>query len=230
MLYGRHSVEAALANPRRRVIKLWATQNALQRLEGKLPSGLAVELVAPHVLEQLAGSGSVHQGLVLEAQPLDSVLLEDVPAEGVVLVLDQVSDPHNFGAILRVAAAFGVHALITTERHGPGMTATLAKAASGGLEHVAVIRETNLARAIEAIKEKGFTVIGLDSEADNDLATAPLQPPLALVLGAEGKGLRRLTRERCDLLARISLPGRIVSLNVSTAAAIALYIAQTARP
>ncbi|WP_239025287.1 23S rRNA (guanosine(2251)-2'-O)-methyltransferase RlmB [Rhodoligotrophos defluvii] len=224
LIYGRHAVEAALKNPRRRLAKLWASQNALQRLPAALPEGLAVEVVPPQALDRITGPDAVHQGLVLEALPLAPLPLEDIPAEGVILVLDQVTDPHNVGAVIRLAAAFGAHALVTTERHGPGMTAALAKAASGGLEHVAIVRETNLARALDALKRKGFTAIGLDSEAEGDLESAPLRPPLALVLGAEGKGLRRLTRERCDLLAKIPLPGRIISLNVSTAAAIALYI------
>lgn len=227
-LHGRHAVEAALTNPRRRLVKLWATKNALQRFDFPLPPTLTVEIVMPQVLDRMAGPDSVHQGLVLEAAPLDPLPIEDVQGDGTILVLDQITDPHNVGAILRLAAAFGVKALLTTERHGPSVTAALAKAASGGLEHVPLVREPNLARAIETLKNKGFTVVGLDSEAESALPELDLAPPLALVLGAEGKGLRRLTRERCDMVARIPLPGAIISLNVSTATAIALYIAAQA--
>lgn len=227
LIHGRHAVEAALANPRRQLRRLWVTLNARQRLEIVLPAGLPVETVDTAELDRMVGPDAVHQGLVLEAAPLDNLALEDLKPEGMVLVLDQVTDPHNVGAIVRLAAAFGVQALVMTERHGPGHSAVLAKAASGGLEHVAMVKEPNLARAIDDLKQIGFTVIGLDSEAEVDLEGAPASYPLALVLGAEGKGLRRLTRERCDALARIALPGHIISLNVSTAAAIALYVAST---
>ncbi|WP_144295396.1 23S rRNA (guanosine(2251)-2'-O)-methyltransferase RlmB [Rhodoligotrophos appendicifer] len=224
IIYGSHAVLAALRNPRRHHIKLWLSENASHRFATELPASVPREITAPKVLDQMAGPDAVHQGLVLEAHSLEPVDLEDVPGQGLILLLDQVTDPHNVGAVLRLAAAFGAHALVTTERHSPGLTAALAKAASGGLEHVAFARETNLAQAIQTIKNKGFTVIGLDSEAEIELSEAPLQPPLALVFGAEGKGLRRLTKDRCDMVARISLPGPIASLNVSTAAAIALYI------
>jgi 23S rRNA (guanosine2251-2'-O)-methyltransferase len=227
LIHGRHAVEAALANPRRQLRRLWVTQNARQRLEIPLPGSLPVEIVDPAELDRMVGPDAVHQGLVLEAAPLGTVPLEDLKPEGIVLVLDQITDPHNVGAITRLAAAFKVQAMVMTERHGPGQSAVLAKAASGGLEHVAMVKEPNLARAIEDLKQMGFTVIGLDSEAEITLEDAPASYPLALVLGAEGKGLRRLTRERCDALAKIALPGSIISLNVSTACAIALYVAST---
>jgi len=227
LIHGRHAVEAALGNPRRKLRKLWVTLNARQRLDFALPPGLEIQTVDVSELDRMVGPEAVHQGLVLEALPLDTVPLEDIKPEGLVLVLDQVTDPHNVGAITRLAAAFGVQALVMTERHGPGQSAVLAKAASGGLEHVAMVKEPNLARAIDDLKQMGFTVIGLDSEAGMTLESAPAHYPLALVLGAEGKGLRRLTRERCDALAKIALPGNIISLNVSTACAIALYVATT---
>ena len=165
---------------------------------------------------------SVHQGMLLEARPLEPIDLSDLPPDGLVLVLDQITDPHNVGAILRTAAAFAVDALVTTERHSPEFSGALAKAASGGLEHVPICTVGNLARALTELGEMGYMRIGLDSEAAAALAETPLSRPLALVLGAEGKGLRRLTRERCDVMARLDLPGAIKSLNVSNACAITL--------
>jgi 23S rRNA (guanosine2251-2'-O)-methyltransferase len=144
-----------------------------------------------------------------------------------VLVLDQITDPHNFGAIVRSAAAFAVSAVVTTARHSPEATGVLAKSASGGLEHVPLVLVQNLARAMGELKARGFLLIGLDESGETNFADAPLKAPLALAMGAEGKGLRALTRETCDLLARLDLPGQIKSLNVSNAAAVALHIATT---
>ena len=143
------------------------------------------------------------------------------------LVLDQITDPHNVGAIFRSASAFAATAIVTTARHSPEATGVLAKSASGALEHVPLITVQNLARGLAALKERGFLVVGLDSSGDDDFAGLPLRQPLALVLGAEGKGLRQLTRETCDHVARLDLPGAIQSLNVSNAAAVALYIARS---
>ena len=167
---------------------------------------------------------AVHQGLLLEAQPLAPIDVADLPANGLVLVLDQITDPYNVGAILRTGAAFAVDALVTTERHSPDFAGVLAKSASGGLEHVQICSLTNLARALADMGDMGYWRIGLDLDAPVRLSDAALSRPLALVLGAEGKGLRRLTRERCDVLARIDLPGAIKSLNVSNACAIALAL------
>jgi 23S rRNA (guanosine2251-2'-O)-methyltransferase len=167
----------------------------------------------------------VHQGLYLEADPLPSPPIEELATDGLVLVLDQITDPHNVGAIFRSAAAFAVTAIVTTARHSPEATGVLAKAASGALEHVPFVMVQNLARGLAALKERGFLVIGLDSGGDDDLAGLPLRRPLALVLGAEGKGLRQLTKETCDHVARLDLPGAIQSLNVSNAAAVALHVA-----
>jgi 23S rRNA (guanosine2251-2'-O)-methyltransferase len=151
--------------------------------------------------------------------------LETLAPEGLVLVLDQITDPHNVGAILRSAAAFDVKAVVTTARHSPEATGVLAKTASGAIDLVPLVLVQNLARGMTALGERGFLLVGLDSEGDADLSDLPLKAPLALVLGAEGKGLRQLTRETCDRLARIDLPGAIKSLNVSNAAALALYVA-----
>jgi 23S rRNA (guanosine2251-2'-O)-methyltransferase len=226
IMYGWHTVTAALRNPVRRIRKLLATENAARRLaEESVPNANRAEIVRPHAIAERLLPDAVHQGLYLEADPLASPDIENLEAAGVVLVLDQITDPHNVGAILRSAAAFGARAVITTQRHSPDATGALAKAASGALEHVAVISVQNLARGLTALKDKGFLTVGLDSEGDADLATLKLRAPLALVLGAEGKGLRQLTRETCDHVARIDLPGVIASLNVSNAAAVSLFIA-----
>jgi 23S rRNA (guanosine2251-2'-O)-methyltransferase len=224
VLYGWHTVKAALENPDRKVRKFLATENAARRLteEGVTSSP---EIVRPGAIDERLAPDAVHQGLYLEADPLPSPDITDIPADAPVLVFDQITDPHNVGAILRTAAAFGVAAVITTARHSPEATGALAKAASGALEYVPIVTVQNLARAMTELKERGYLLVGLDSSADSDLGDVPLRAPLALVLGAEGKGLRQLTRESCDHLGRLELPGRIKSLNVSNAAALALYVA-----
>jgi 23S rRNA (guanosine2251-2'-O)-methyltransferase len=227
VLYGWHTVKAALENPQRRVLRVLATENAARRLQEEgvaLP--VAPELVRPSVIDARLGPDAVHQGLLAEAEPLEGGAIEDI-SNGMVLVLDQITDPHNVGAILRSAAAFAVRAVVLTARHSPEATGVLAKSASGALEYVPLIAVQNLARGMEALKNRGFLVVGLDSTGDADLAQLPLRAPLALVLGAEGKGLRQLTRATCDHVARLDLPGVITSLNVSNAAALSLYIATT---
>jgi 23S rRNA (guanosine2251-2'-O)-methyltransferase len=229
VLYGWHTVTAALANPARRIRKLFATENALRRLaEDGITPPVTPELVRPDALAARLTPDAVHQGLIAEADPLPSPDIEELPAEGIVLVLDQITDPHNVGAILRTAAAFAVAAIVTTARHSPEATGVLAKSASGALELVPIVIVQNLARGLAALKERGFLVVGLDSDATDDLAAIKLRSPLALVLGAEGKGLRQLTGATCDRLARLDLPGAIKSLNVSNAAALSLYIAARA--
>ena len=226
ILYGWHSVKAALENPARRFHKLMLTENAAHRLtESGLTLPIAPTRVKQEDIEALVGPEAVHQGILAEADPLDAPAIEDLDPQRLVLVLDQITDPHNVGAILRSAVAFGVEAVITTVRHSPEATGVLAKAASAALEHVPLIAVPNLARALETLKNKNVFVVGLDSTGDADLATVPLRAPLALVVGAEGKGLRQLTRTTCDAVARIALPGRIQSLNVSNATALALYVA-----
>jgi 23S rRNA (guanosine2251-2'-O)-methyltransferase len=160
-----------------------------------------------------------------EADPLPSPEIDEIETAGIVLVLDQITDPHNVGAILRTAAGFAVAAVVTTARHSPDATGVLAKSASGALEYVPIVTVQNLARALAALKERGFLLVGLDSTGDSDISELALRGPLALVLGAEGKGLRQLTRDTCDHVARLDLPGEIKSLNVSNAAVLALYIA-----
>ena len=226
ILYGWHPVIAALANPARRVRSLWATANAARRLaEEAIALPVNPEVVRPDAIAARLSPDAVHQGLLAEVEPLPSPALEDLAGAGTVLVLDQVTDPHNVGAILRTAAAFAVNAVIITARHSPEATGVLAKSASGALELVPIVVVQNLASALATLKERGFLTVGLDSAAADDLAATALSPPLALVIGAEGKGLRQGTRAACNRLARLDLPGAIKSLNVSNAAALALYVA-----
>ena len=224
IIYGAHSVEAALRNPARRIEGLWVTKNALARLLARL-GGFPVEpeIVHPRILDKRLGPEAVHQGLLLEAVPLTQPRLDHISRQGIVVILDQVTDPHNAGAILRSCAAFSVTALVTTARHSPEVSGVLFKAASGAMELVPFVKVTNLARAIEELKSYGFHVVGLDSEAEKPIEAIRNGTPLALVLGAEGRGLRQLTKQNCDELLRFDLPGPIKSLNVSNACALALY-------
>jgi 23S rRNA (guanosine2251-2'-O)-methyltransferase len=225
ILYGWHTVTLALANPERRIRKLYLTENAARRLaDEKIETRVPPEMVRPSEIDQRLGPDAVHQGLLAEADPLPSPDIATLDPEGMILVLDQITDPHNVGAILRSAAAFAVKAVVTTARHSPEATGVLAKSASGALELVPVITVQNLARALTQLNERGFQTVGLDSAGQDDISTIALQEPLALVLGAEGKGLRQLTRETCSMVARLDMPGEIKSLNVSNAAVLALYI------
>jgi 23S rRNA (guanosine2251-2'-O)-methyltransferase len=228
ILYGWHTVKAALENPARRIRRLYATENAARRLaDDGVALPVTPELVRPDTIAARLGPDAVHQGLLAEADPLPSPDLDELPATGIVLVLDQITDPHNVGAILRTAAGFAVAAIVTTARHSPEATGVLAKSASGALDYVPIVTVQNLARALGEMKARGYLLVGLDSTGDADLADVALTAPLALVLGAEGKGLRQLTRATCDRVARLDLPGKIKSLNVSNAAALALYVAST---
>lgn len=225
-LYGFHAVLAALANPHRLAERLILTRNAEADLTRQ---GVDLGALRPEIREMddiaaLLPPGAVHQGIALRTSPLpDLDVVEACEGTDRVIVLDQVTDPHNFGAILRSAAVFGAGALVTTDRNSPPLGGVLAKAASGGLERVRIAKVTNLVRAIEELKNLGFEVIGLDGEGEMSLPEMTLSPRVALVLGAEGAGLRRLTREHCDLLARLPAAGEMKSLNVSNAAAVALY-------
>ena len=225
ILYGWHTVVAALANPQRRIRTLTLTENAARRLSDEnIDTRVTPEIVRPSVIDQRLGPDAVHQGLLAEADPLEAPELDQLPAEGLVLVLDQITDPHNVGAIMRSAAAFAVKAIVTTARHSPEATGVLAKSASGALELVPLVTVQNLARALSDLNDQGFLTVGLDSEGHADLGAVALRQPLALVLGAEGKGLRQLTRQTCSVVARLDMPGEIKSLNVSNAAVLALYI------
>ena len=230
-IYGFHSVEAALKAPRRELVRLYATPAAAERLKPEIAArGVETRVMSLEEIAARAPREAAHQGVLLEARPLPPIDLSGLPPKGLVLVLDQISDPHNVGAIIRTAAAFAVDALVTTERHSPEFSGALAKSASGGLEHVPIASVTNLARALGELGDMGYWRVGLDSEASASLDGVALSRPLAIVLGAEAKGMRRLTRERCDLLARLELPGAIKSLNVSNACAIALALVHRRLP
>ena len=216
-LWGRHAVEAALMNPRREHRKLWATREGVASLDGELPADFPVEYADVTDLARLVAYDAPHQGLVLECEPLGEMHLADLldaEADRPLVVLDQVTDPHNVGAILRSAAAFGAAALVTQDRHAPPEGGALAKAASGALEDIA---------------EAGYWRIGLAGEAEAEFAEALPAGPVALVLGAEGEGLRHNIAAHCDALARLPMSGAIESLNVSNAAAIAFYAIATRR-
>ena len=226
-LYGLHTVRAAIDNAARRIAGLKATRNALMRLEiaedADLPFPL--ELVSPQEIDRLLGDDAVHQGVLLEAAPLTPRPLSALGDTRLLVILDQVTDPHNVGAIMRSAVAFGAGALVTTQRHSPQESGVLAKAASGALEHIDHIEVRNLAEALETLSQSGFQTLGLDSEGPEVLEDSFSGDRIALVLGAEGKGLRHKTRQTVHTLARLDMPGAIRSLNVSNAAAIALYAA-----
>jgi len=226
-LYGVHPVAAALANSERTVLRLLATDNARRRLEGLAGASVVpVEPTTPKELSRLLGEDAVHQGLACEVEPLPSPGLDALAAEArLVLFLDQVTDPHNVGAILRTAAAMAADAVVVTARHSPAETGVLAKSASGALDLIPLVVVPNLARALEEIGEAGFERIGLDSDGPEILEDVYSADRLALVVGAEGKGLRQRTRQLCNRLARLDLPGELRSLNVSNAAALALYSA-----
>ncbi|SDH09878.1 23S rRNA (guanosine(2251)-2'-O)-methyltransferase RlmB [Pelagibacterium luteolum] len=225
-LYGLHTVRAALDNPRRKKRKLLATPNGLNRLieDGPRPS-LPIEDKTPRELDAILGTDAVHQGVALEVDPVDRWRLKDVGKLDLVIVLDQVTDPHNVGAILRTACAFGADAVITTARYAPRETGVLAKSASGALDQIPLVEVRNLGDTLEELKSRGMTCLGFDSEADGLLRARPAGEKLAIVLGAEGKGLRQKTRSLCDEMVRLDMPGPIKSLNVSNAAAIALFAA-----
>ncbi len=227
-LYGLHTVRAALANKERQLIKLSVTQNAFARLEIGEASAqpFPVEMVAPQEIDKVLGPDAIHQGVMLETRPLPVRKLSALKESPLILVLDQVTDPHNVGAIMRSAVAFNAGALITTMRHSPTESGVLAKSASGALEMIPYIQITNLADALSELHKLGFTSIGLDSEGPAPIEQTFSGNKIALVLGAEGKGLRQKTRETVTHLARLDMPGEIKSLNVSNAAAIALYATQ----
>lgn len=229
-LWGKHAVAAALDNPQRKVLRAWASREAADFMQ--FPKDVPVTLAEAPDLARLVPHDAPHQGVVIEVEPLEESWLDELLSgageRALLLVLDQVTDPHNLGAILRSAAAFGAIGIVTQDRHSPPESGVVAKAASGALERVPWVRVVNLARALEEIGDAGFWRIGLAGDAETDLAEALGPKRIALVLGAEGAGLRPNTREHCDTLARLPISDAIESLNVSNAAAVALYAAAVA--
>ncbi|WP_454279254.1 23S rRNA (guanosine(2251)-2'-O)-methyltransferase RlmB [Sphingomonas sp. Marseille-Q8236] len=224
--WGRHAVTAALANPNRTVRKIWGTREALAALD--LPPVVPITYADAADLGRLVPADAPHQGLVAEVDPLEDIWLGDLLHEGQddqrpLVVLDQVTDPHNVGAILRSAAAFDALGIVTQDRHAPPESGTVARSASGALETVPWIRVVNLARALEEIAEAGFWRIGLTGHANQTLAQAMGTQRICIVLGAEGEGMRQNTEAHCDELAKLPISSKVESLNVSNAAAIALY-------
>ena len=228
--WGRHAVAAALDNPERRIVRMWLTREAAEFLVP--PKEIPVTYAEAADLARLVPGDAPHQGVVAEVERLEDMLLAELLDQAEdgrpLLVLDQVTDPHNVGAILRSAAAFDALGIVTQDRHAPPESGALAKAASGALETVPWVRVVNLARALEEIAEAGFWRIGLTGDADTSLQDALGPKRVALVLGAEGEGMRQNTAAHCDSLAKLPISGRMESLNVSNAAAIALYAARAA--
>ena len=226
--YGRHAVIAALANPERIVRKLWGTREAIGALD--LPPVIPITYADAADLARLVPGDAPHQGLVAEVDPLEDIWLGDLLAQGEgdrrpLLVLDQITDPHNVGAILRSAAAFDALGIVTQDRHAPPESGTVARSASGALESVPWVRVVNLARALDEIGEAEYWRVGLTGHAGDTLADVMGEGRIALVLGAEGEGMRQNTESHCDALARLPISPRVESLNVSNAAAVALYAA-----
>jgi 23S rRNA (guanosine2251-2'-O)-methyltransferase len=226
-LYGLHAVKAALANPRRKVKRAVLTARAAEEIGPKLLGRVRHELADGDAVARVLPAGAVHQGVALQCEPLPGRKLEDVlePNEGrrIVLVLDQISDPQNAGAILRTAAAFGVSAVVVQDRHSPPETGVLAKAASGALDIIPVVSVVNISRALEELSKLGFWRIALAGDGEGPLKDTTTEGDIALVLGSEGSGIRRLVRENCDAAAYVPILSAMESLNVSNAAAIALY-------
>jgi 23S rRNA (guanosine2251-2'-O)-methyltransferase len=225
-LYGKHAASAALQNPMRKIKRVLVTKNAQNEMGGVLNGCKQLALVDAQKIESVLPGDAVHQGIAVECEPLNQPSLDEWLMEEKnkpVLLLDQVTDPHNVGAILRSAAAFDIGAVIVTDRNAPAESGTMAKSASGALEIVPLIQVTNLVQAIELLKKAGYWTYGLDGEAKESITTAKFDTKSALILGAEGRGLRRLTGERCDFLVKLPMSNKMESLNVSNAAAIALY-------
>ncbi|MGC8536269.1 MAG: 23S rRNA (guanosine(2251)-2'-O)-methyltransferase RlmB [Rhizomicrobium sp.] len=226
-LYGLHAVRAALSNPRRKVLRAVLSERAASELGPRLLAQIRYEIAPPDAFDRLLPKGSVHQGAALNCEPLERRSLEDVlvdgPARRLVLVLDQIADPHNTGAILRSAAAFSVAAVVVQDRHSAPESGALAKAASGALDLVPYVEVVNIARALDELGDQGFFRIALAGDGDAALRDCVSGRDIALVLGSEGSGIRRLVRERCDQIAHIPISSQMESLNVSNAAAIALY-------
>ncbi|NVK33998.1 MAG: RNA methyltransferase [Rhodobacteraceae bacterium] len=228
LLYGLHTVEAAFANPDRKRLKLYATENAQRRLieERGVKIDVPVETIMPRALDRMVTKDAVHQGMILEADPLPAYGPEHLHGARLILALDQVTDPHNVGAILRSAVALSADAVVTTERHAPEEGSVLAKSASGALDMIKHVRVKNMARFINEMSDQGFGCVALDSDGPNSLEETEFGDHTVLVLGSEGKGVRQGVREACGQLARLDMPGEIRSLNVSNAAVLSLYVAR----
>ena len=225
-LWGWHAVVAALENPARAPARrLLASSERARALIERFPDGPAPEVMESAAIAQALPAGAVHQGVALRTPLIEPLALAELatPARGLLLMLDQVTDPQNVGAIFRSAAAFGARGVIVQDRHAPPLTGALAKAAAGAVDKIPHARETNLSRALERLAALGWRSVGLDGKAEGELADVLDGSPTVLVLGSEGEGLRRLIREHCDVLARIPMPGGLESLNVAAAAAVALY-------
>jgi len=231
-IYGHHPVAAALANPERKILRIVATAEATAKLqdESAIPARTLAQVKPAQRkdIDQIVGTEAVHQGVAVLAHVLEHDLidvLERISANpnSCIVVLDQVTDPHNVGAILRSAVAFGAAAVVAPDRNAPDESGTMAKSASGALDKIPYIKAGNLVRALEVIKEHQFWLVGLDADTKQQLADIKLDGRIALVLGAEGEGLRRLVRETCDHAASLPMAGDMESLNVSNAAAVALY-------
>lgn len=233
LLWGRHPVLAALANPARRGAgRLFVTAERAAEVEREgLIGGRPVEILDGRGLDNLAPPGAVHQGFVLKIAPLQGVPLDDLaePASGLIVMLDQITDPQNVGAVFRSALAFGARGIIVQDRHAPTLSGALAKAAVGATERLPHARVTNLSRALESLADRGWRAVGLDGAGESSLEEALDERPTVLVMGSEGDGVRRLVAEHCEVLARIPMPGGFESLNVSNAAAVALYEAARAQ-
>ena len=224
-LYGTHAVQAALDNPKRVKRKLYTTGNGVERL--KVPQKIYAHTVESDWLSDILPPHSVHQGVVLEVQPLPQPHLHDLAATGKpLLMLDQVSDPHNIGAILRSAAAFNAGGVIVQEKNAPRESATIAKIAAGALEIMPLVKVTNLSRALDELRELDYWSTGLAGEAKQELSQLNLDKKSILVMGAEGEGLRQLVAKKCDMLAKLPIHSQMESLNVSVAAGISLYALQ----
>jgi len=225
-VWGRHPVIAALANPARKGMgRLLATADRAAELErDKLANGHRIEIIEVQALDRMLPPGAVHQGLAFKVQPLEGVALEDIAGDGgVIVMLDQLTDPQNVGAIFRSALAFGAKGIVVQDRHSPALAGALAKASAGATERLPCARVTNLSRALETLADMGWRAVGLDGSAELTLEQALDERPTVLVMGSEGDGIRRLVAEHCDTMARIPMPGGFESLNVSNAAAVALY-------
>ena len=227
-LYGLHAVRSALSNPKRFVRRAVLTERAVEEIGAKLLGRVKLEITDMHGVSRVLSDGAVHQGVAVLCEPLprlelDAVLLPATDKRQIVLILDQVTDPHNAGAIMRTAAAFGVAAIVVQDRHSPPESGVLAKAASGALDLVPIVHVVNIARTLEDLGKRDFWRVALASDGESPLKDVVGTTDIALVLGSEGGGIRRLVRERCDIAAYVPIESAIESLNVSNAAAIALY-------